>query len=259
MPISASFFLEMKKQKRVFSSLTAYSFPFAELIDSCGVPLVLVGDSFGMVELGETTTLPVTLENIITAGKAVKRACKQAFVAIDMPFLSVGIDVSSDMHAIKKVLQETEADGVKIEGSSPAVLATINRASSLGIPVIGHIGLTPQHIKQLGEYRVVGKSEKEADTLLQQALLVEKAGVFAVVLELISPPVAERITKVLSIPTIGIGSGSNCDGQILVLHDLLGLSPTVPRHAKPYINLRNLVIWAVGQYKDDVERGKFPL
>lgn len=256
--ITINDFKKFKQQKQPFVALTAYNYPIAKLIDACAIPLILVGDSLGMVEQGYSSTIPVTLEEMIMAGKAVTNACKQSLVIVDMPFLSTGLNLEHDVKKIKQIMQQTNAQGVKIEGAHSTILTTIKKVTSLGILVLGHIGLTPQHINTLGNYSLQGTTKKQAAFLLQQAKDLEQAGVFALVLELVEPFLAKKITQTLQIPTIGIGSGPYTNGQILVINDLLGLGDFCPKHAKKYLDLNQLITQAVQMFKKDVECKKFP-
>ena len=224
MPITPAQLLYWKRQNRPLVALTAWDTAIASVLDEAGVEIILVGDSLGMVALGYETTLPVTLDMMIHHAAAVKRGVKRALVICDLPFLSYQESPSQAIHAAGRVLKETGAQAVKLEGGHPRMVETVSRLTEIGIPVMGHVGLTPQSVHQLG-YRQQGQDPITADTIHKQAIALEKAGVFAVVLEHIPATLAREITEALTIPTIGIGAGSGCDGQVLVTADLLGLTP----------------------------------
>lgn len=238
------------------ATITAYDYPTAQLVDSAGIPLILVGDSLGQVLLGYDTTVRVSMEEMLHHTKAVVRGCKVALVVADMPFLSYTTPDEA-VHNAGRFLREAGAQAVKIEGGvrSARVIESLVRA---GIPVMGHIGLTPQAINTLGRVRVQGKSREQARSLLADALAVQEAGAFAVVLELVPGQLAEAITERLRIPTIGIGAGAGCSGQIQVITDVLGLGEWAPRHARKYADLHATIGAALGRYRADVEAGEFP-
>jgi len=239
-------------------AVTAYDFLFGRLADTAGCHIVLVGDSLGMTVLGYTTTLPVTLEESLHHTKAVVRGVSRAMVVGDMPFLTYDITQEEALRNAGRYLQEAGADAVKLEGGR-AMADTIRRLVSAGIPVMGHIGLLPQNVLAEGGYRIHGKTEEEAKELEDDALAVQEAGAFAVVLEGLPAALAERITGSLTIPTIGIGAGAGCSGQIQVIHDILGLfDDFIPRHTKRYAELSTVVRQALGAYCDEVKRGVFP-
>lgn len=248
---------QWKKQKRPLVALTAWDYAIAKILDEAETDIILVGDSLAMVALGHSTTLPLTLEEIIHHTKAVCRGVKKALTVCDMPFLSYQSSITQAIESAGKVLKETEVSGVKIEGGSPKIIETVASLTDVGIPVMAHIGLTPQSVKILG-YRQQGKTEKEQQILLNQAVALENAGAFAIVLEHIPTELAQKITDKLSIPTIGIGAGINCDGQVLVTADLLGISDKSPPFAKSYVNLSNIIVEAVNNFSKDVKYGKFP-
>ncbi len=256
MPITPAQLLDWKRQNRPLVALTAWDTAIASVLDEAGVEIILVGDSLGMVALGYETTLPVTLDMMIHHAAAVKRGVKRALVICDLPFLSYQESPSQAIHAAGRVLKETGAQAVKLEGGHPRMVETVSRLTEIGIPVMGHVGLTPQSVHQLG-YRQQGQDPITADTIHKQAIALEKAGVFAVVLEHIPATLAREITEALTIPTIGIGAGSGCDGQVLVTADLLGLTPKQPPFAPAYINLRQMISDTVQQYSEDVRLGKF--
>ena len=236
--------------------LTAYDFPTAQLVDEAGIPAILVGDSLGQVLLGYDTTVQVTMEEMLHHTKAVVRGTRRAMVVGDMPFLSYATVEDALVNA-GRFLRDAGAQAVKVEGGVRAarVIETLVRA---GIPVMGHIGLTPQAINALGKVRVQGRSREQARALIHDALAVQEAGAFAVVVELVPEQLAAAITARLRIPTIGIGAGIGCAGQIQVITDVLGLGSFVPRHARPYADLRGTILAAATAYRIDVEAGAFP-
>ena len=238
--------------------LTAYDTSTAKVVDRSGVQLILVGDSLAMTMLGYSSTLPVTMEEMLHHTAAVVRGVSDALVVADMPFMSYQVSIESAILNAGRFLKEAGADAVKIEGGAiraPLVKVLVQN----GIPVLGHIGLTPQSIRQMGGYRVQGKQSKEAAILLEDARALAEAGVFAIVLECIPAGLASGITESVTVPTIGIGAGPACDGQILVSHDLLGLyDGHVPRFVKRYANLGEAMGKAFESYKRDVEEGQFP-
>ncbi len=251
--------LQAKKQSgQKISMLTAYDATMARLLDLAGIDVLLVGDSLGTVIFGYETTLPVTLDMIIHHTKAVANGAKHALIVADMPFLTYQASIPDAVRNAGRILQEGGAAAVKLEGGLP-VAETVERLVSIGIPVMGHLGLTPQAVHRLGGFRAVGKTRDEADLLVEDAHALERAGAFAVVLESVPEDVAERITSELKIPTIGIGAGVYCDGQVLVSYDALGLFDTfVPRFVKQYAKLGELVIAAAEEYISDVEAARFP-
>jgi 3-methyl-2-oxobutanoate hydroxymethyltransferase len=244
----------MKAAGRKITMLTAYDFASAQLVDAAGIEGILVGDTLSMVVQGHANTLPVTLDEMIYHAEMVGRAVRHALLVVDMPFPSFHLGVHRAIESAARILKETRGQAVKLEcGAEQAEV--IAGLVSAGIPVMAHCGLRPQSIHKMGGYRV----ERDAARLLADALAVQQAGSFAIVLECIPAEVAARITAELTIPTIGIGAGGGCDGQILVYHDLLGLAPgRVPRHAKSYAKLHSLVVDAVTRYRDDVRQGSFP-
>jgi len=249
---------EMKARGEKIPMLTAYDFATARLVDEAGMPLVLVGDSLGMVVLGYESTIPVTMEEMIHHTKAVVRGTKQALVIGDMPFMSYHISTAEALRNAARFIQEGGAQAVKLEGGH-TVAEPVKRMVECGIPVMGHIGLTPQSIHQLGGFKAQGKTPEAAQRLLQDALALEAAGAFAIVLESVPYALARIITKKLAVPTIGIGAGPHCDGQVQVLSDLLGLyTEFVPRHAKQYAKLSQVIKEAVSQYLKEVKAGSFP-
>jgi len=247
---------QWKQQGKRIVALTAWDYAIAQILDRAGVDVILVGDSLAMVALGYDTTLPLTLEETLHHAKAVCRGVKDALVVVDLPFLTYQESPQQALHSAGRVLKETGAGGVKIEGGYPEMAQTVVRLVRAGIPVMGHVGLTPQSVRQVG-YRQQGKTEADRDRILSEAIALECAGAFAIVLEHIPADFAATITSNLSIPTIGIGAGSHCDGQILVTHDLLGLSDKQPPFAKVYANLRQTITQAVDEYSREVRDRSF--
>jgi 3-methyl-2-oxobutanoate hydroxymethyltransferase len=238
--------------------LTAYDYPTARLMDEAGVDVVLVGDSVGMVMLGYDSTLPLTLDEALHHTKAVRRGVQRALVVADMPYGSYHGDLSEALRNAVRFVKEAGAEAIKIEGGERR-LELISRLTDAEIPVMGHIGLTPQSVNALGGYRVQGKTAATAEQLIRDARAVEAAGAFSIVLEAMPRELAAEITKTLRIPTIGIGAGPDCDGQVLVLHDMLGLTfQEPPKFARGYANLGETISQAVRQYCDDVQSGNFP-
>jgi len=249
---------EMKAKQEKIVMLTAYDYSTAKLVDEAGIPLILVGDSLGMVMLGYESTIPVTMDEMIHHTKAVVRGTKQALVIGDMPFMTYHTNISDALRNAARFIQEGGARAVKLEGGVN-VAETVKRIVECGIPVMGHIGLTPQSIHQLGGHKVQGKTPEAAERLLKDARALEQAGAFAVVLELVPAPLSRLITQKLSIPTIGIGAGPDCDGQVQVISDLLGLfSDFVPKHAKQYAKLAGTIRAALADYIAEVKAGSFP-
>lgn len=257
MAVTTQQLIQWKQQGRPIVTLTAWDYSIAQLLDAAGVDIVLVGDSLGMVTLGHSTTLPVTLEEMLHHTKAVRRGVKQALVVCDLPFLSYQESPQQAMHSAGRVLKETGAQAVKLEGGHPTMIDTVARLTAVGIPVMGHVGLTPQSVHQLG-YRQQGKTADAAERILQEAIALAEAGVFAIVLEHIPDNLALQITQKLPIPTIGIGAGPHCDGQVLVTTDLLGLSERLPPFAKSYVNLRQVITQAIQEFSEEVRERKFP-
>jgi 3-methyl-2-oxobutanoate hydroxymethyltransferase len=249
---------EMKQRGEKIPMLTAYDYATAKLIDEAGMPLILVGDSLGMVVLGYESTIPVTMADMLHHTKAVVRGTKRALVIGDMPFMTYHASTSDALYNAGRFIQEGGAQAVKLEGGE-RVAEVVHRVVECGIPVMGHIGLTPQSIHQLGGYKAQGKTPEAASRLLKDARALEEAGAFAIVLETIPAPLARIITQKVSVPTIGIGAGPWCDGQVQVIGDLLGLfTDFVPRHAKQYAKLFNTIKGAVTDYMTEVKAGTFP-
>ena len=257
-PMRVTHLREMKQRGEPIAMLTAYDAAMARLFDAAGVDVLLVGDSVGMVALGYTSTVPVTLDMMVHHTQAVVRGTTRALVVADMPFLSAQVSVSSAVANAGRLIQDGGAAAVKIEGGRP-VLDVVRRLVDVGIPVMGHLGLLPQSVNQVGGYRRQAVEPADADRLLQDATALEDAGAFAVVLESIPAEVAAAATRLLSIPTIGIGAGAACDGQVLVAHDLLGLGTgPVPPFARTYARLGQTIVDAARAYIDDVRKGRFP-
>ena len=247
-------FTALKQSGRKISMLTAYDYPTARLLDSTGIEAILVGDSLSMVVQGHSSTLPVTLDEMIYHAELVGRAVRHALVIVDMPFPSFHLGAHKAIESAGRILKETQCQAVKLEGGAEQA-EVIAALVSAGIPVMGHVGLRPQSVHQLGGYRV----QREKEQLLCDAKAVEQAGAFSVVLECIPAEAAAQLTQSVGIPTIGIGAGPDCDGQVLVVNDLLGLTPgRVPRHVKAYADLNSLIAQAVTQYRDEVRKGTFP-
>jgi len=249
---------EMKEKGEKITVLTCYDYSTAKVLDQSGIDVLLVGDSLGMVLLGYESTIPVTMDDILIHTRAVSRGTRSALVIADMPFMSYQISVSESVRNAGRFLQEAGANAVKLEGGRE-ISKTVEAINAAGIPVMGHLGLTPQSINKLGGFRVQGKDEAAARIILNNALALQDAGAFAIVLECVPAPLAKMVTERLDIPTIGIGAGVDCDGQVLVLHDLLGLySDITPKFAKQYAALHLTINEAVTKYKAEVKEGQFP-
>ncbi|WP_314940041.1 3-methyl-2-oxobutanoate hydroxymethyltransferase [Porphyromonas endodontalis] len=249
---------EMKERGEKIAMLTAYDYTMATLVDSAGMDVILVGDSASNIMAGNTTTLPITLDQMIYHGKSVMKAVKRALVVVDLPFGSYQGNPMQALDSAIKVMKITHADAIKVEGGSE-ISESIQRILSAGIPVMGHLGLTPQSINKFGSYNVRAREEAEAKKLIADAHLLEELGCFAIVLEKIPAALAERVASELSIPIIGIGAGGNVDGQVLVLHDMLGLNEGFrPRFLRLYAEMGQAVRTSVGQYITDVKTRDFP-
>ena len=249
---------KMKHDGEKIAMLTAYDFTMAKIVDGAGIDLILVGDSAANVMAGHTTTLPITLDEIIYHASSVVRGVERAFVVVDMPFGTCSGDEKTALDAAIRIMKETGADGVKIEGGEE-MLPCIKKVLAAGIPVMGHLGLTPQSIHQLGGYGLRAKEEAEAAKLLHDAQLLSEAGCFGLVMEKIPATLAERVTKSVAIPTIGIGAGAGCDGQVLVVHDMLGMNKGFkPKFLRQYADLHTIMTEAIGRYVGDVKEGSFP-
>ena len=251
-------FLEMKQNKEKISMLTAYDYTLAKIVDSGGVDVILVGDSASNVMAGHETTLPITLDQMIYHTASVVRAVDRALIVADMPFGSYQGNSKEALNSAIKIMKESGAHSVKLEGGKE-IIESIERILTAGIPVMGHLGLTPQSIYKFGTYTVRAKEEAEAKKLIEDALLLEEAGCFALVLEKIPSKLASEVAKKLTIPVIGIGAGNEVDGQVLVLHDMIGMTHEFsPRFLRRYLNLYQDIQSAVGQYVSDVKSKDFP-
>jgi len=252
--------VKKKENKERIVALTAYDFPTAKIVDQAGVDIILVGDSLGMVVMGYKDTIPVTMDDMIHHTKAVARGVQRALIVGDMPYMSFQVSVAKSVENASRFIKEAGARAVKIEGASPFRLETIKALKEAEIPVMGHVGLTPQSINQIGSFKVQGKNKAEAQKIIELAKKLEEAGVFSVILECIPLELAEEITHRLKIPTIGIGAGPFCDGQILVFHDLLGYSNGyLPKYVKKYVDVNQLLINGISQYVKEVKNEQFPL
>lgn len=250
--------IEMKQKGQKIRMLTAYDVLMARLLDQVGVDMILVGDSLGNMFAGYDNTIPVTMDQMVYHTQAVCRGVSRALVVADMPFMSYHVSVEEAKRNAGRLIQEGGAHAVKMEWVSGAE-AAIEAVISIGIPVMGHVGLTPQSVYQLGGYKVQGRSEEAVELLLSQAKALEKAGCFAVLLELVPAEVAQKVTALLSVPTIGIGAGVGCDGQVLVTQDVLGMTDAkLPKFVKPYASLHTEMTDALEQYLSDVSAGVFP-
>jgi 3-methyl-2-oxobutanoate hydroxymethyltransferase len=251
-------FLKKKKDGNKITMLTAYDYPFAHIVDEAGIDVILVGDSLGMVVQGLDNTLPVSMDEMIYHTKMVSRAVKNAMVIGDMPFMSYHTGIDDAVRNAGRFLKEAGASAVKIEGGAE-IAEHISAMTRSDIPVMAHIGLTPQSIHRMGGYKVQGKTEESAKRLIEEAHKVEDAGAFSLLLEAIPMDLAQTISRELSIPTIGIGAGPHCDGQVLVLHDVIGLFDRfVPKFIKQYANLKETALNAIKEYREDIEKGTFP-
>lgn len=256
--ITINDFLKKKTAGQKITMVTAYDYPFGLIADEAGVDAILIGDSLGMVIQGHENTLPVTMDEMIYHTKIVSSAVKNALVIGDMPFMSYQININEALKNAGRFLKEGGASAVKIEGGAE-VKDQISAMTRAGIPVMAHIGLTPQTIHRMGGFKVQGKTEEAADRLLEEARIIQDAGAFAILMEAIPYGLAGRITEELSIPTIGIGAGPRCNGQVLVIHDILGLFERfVPKFVKRYANLKEDSLNAIKTYKHEVENGIFP-
>ena len=249
---------KMKSEGKKITALTAYDYPFARLLDEAGIDIILVGDSLGTTVLGNENTLPVTLEDMIYHTKAVKRGVKWAFLAADMPFMSYQVSIDDALKNAGRLIKEGGAEAVKLEGGI-AMQEIVSAIAEVGIPVMGHIGLTPQSIHKFGGYKVQGRKSIEAREIIEDAKALEDAGVFSIVLEGMPLELAKEITQKVKIPTIGIGAGQFCDGQVMVIHDLLGLAGEFkPKFVKRYAEGGEIIKNAVKEYIKDVTDGNFP-
>ena len=248
----------MKQRQEKIVMLTAYDYPSAQSVESAGVNIILVGDSLGQVVLGYESTIPVTMNMMLHHTKAVVRGTEKALIVGDLPFLTYNLDQRQALENAGRFLQEAGAQAVKLEGGVE-IAATVRHLTRNGIPVMGHIGLTPQSVHQLGGYRVQGRSSRAAERLLGDAQALEEAGAFAIVLEVVPSLLAELITQRASIPTIGIGAGPDCDGQVQVFHDMLGWNTDfTPKHAKRYVEIAEITHGAISSFISEVQSGAFP-
>jgi 3-methyl-2-oxobutanoate hydroxymethyltransferase len=258
-PITVRDFAERKRKGEKLVVMTAYDALFGRLVDESGVDAILVGDSVGTAVMGYSSTLPVTLNDMIYHAAAVRRGVKRALIIIDMPFLSYQASIESAVLNCGRAIQETGVGAVKVEGGSPEMLDTVHALVRTGIPVMAHIGFTPQSVNTIGGARVQGREEEGADRLIGEAKGLEEAGAFSIVLELVPAAVSARITASVGIPTIGIGAGAQCDGQVLVLPDVLGLNDTFqPKFLKRYAEMAEDVRNALGHWASDVRSGAYP-
>ncbi len=248
----------MKERGEKITMLTAYDYPMARAVDEAGIDVILVGDSVGMVVLGHPTTLPVTMDDMVHHSKAVVRGVARAQVVVDLPFMSYQVGREDALRNAGRLVKEGGAEAVKMEGGQE-VLESVEALVAAGIPVMGHLGLTPQAYHRMGGYRIQARNAEGADRLLKDAAALERAGIFALVLEGIPAGVARRVTETLAVPTIGIGAGPFCDGQVLVTHDMLGLQEDLsPKFVKRYAQGRQLFVEAMRRYGDEVRAGAFP-
>ncbi len=248
----------MKRQQEKITVLTAYDYPFARLIDTAGIDMILVGDSVGSVFSGYDNTLPVSLDEMIYHTKAVVRGSEQALIITDMPFMSYQVDITEARRNAGKLIKEAGAHAVKLEGGEH-MAETIRAIVDIDIPVMGHIGLTPQSIHRMGGFKVQGRQEEQARKILADAIAVEQAGAFALVLEGIPRDLAKEVTASVEIPTIGIGAGADCDGQVLVIHDILGLCDKYsPKFVKQFADISETISQGIGDYISEVKSGEFP-
>ncbi len=251
-------FQKMKDEGEKITMISAYTFPIAKILDEIGIDSILIGDSLGMTVLGYENTLEVTVDDMIRHCQAVSRGARRSLLVGDMPFLSFGTGVEETIFNAGRLVKEGKCQAVKLEGGRERI-DEIKAIEAIGIPVLGHIGLTPTYVNMFGGFKVQGKEESAAKRLIEDAKLLENAGIFGVVLESIPWKLAKEITESISIPTIGIGAGEYCDGQVLVIDDLIGLSPTIkPKFVKKYADTQEIIRKAVLQYKDEVKDVKFP-
>ena len=249
---------EMKDNKEKISMLTSYDFTLAGIVDKSGIDVILVGDSASNIMAGHETTLPITLDQMIYHASSVIRAVERALVVVDLPFGTYQSDSQAALESAIRIMKESGSHAVKLEGGKE-IKDSIKRIIKAGIPVMGHLGLTPQSIYKFGTYTVRAKEDKEANQLIEDAYLLEKIGCFAIVLEKVPSKLAERVAKEVNIPIIGIGAGGNVDGQVLVLHDLIGMTKEFnPRFLRRYMNLHDEIVNAISNFSDDIKSGDFP-
>ncbi len=248
---------EMKLAGNQITCITAYDYQMALLVEEASIEVILVGDSLGNTVLGYDSTIPVTIQDMIHHTKAVARASKSSLIVADMPFLTYNVTIEESLRNAGRLIQEGGAQAVKLEGGKP-VANVIRKLTELGIPVMGHLGLTPQSVHQMGGYMVQARTFDQAKNLIEDAQILQESGAFAVVLEAVPSELAKLVTERLSIPTIGIGAGNYCDGQIQVINDILGFSSHSPRHSKQYADINAVVLNALNGYAQEVRDGKFP-
>lgn len=252
-------FLEMKRREQPIVAMTAYDVQFARLLEEGGVDLILVGDSLGQVVLGHDSTIPVTVDDMIHHARAVTRGAGSTFVVVDMPFLSYQVSTEEALRNAGRILKKAGVQAVKLEGGDARTCETVRALVTAGIPVMGHLGLTPQSVHALGGYRVQGRTDEDAARLRREARALEEAGVFGIVLELLPADLAEEISTSLTVPTIGIGAGPGCDGQVLVVYDALGFNPDfTPRFLKRFAELHEAALDGVRRYAEEVRGGSYP-
>ncbi|MEW9698953.1 3-methyl-2-oxobutanoate hydroxymethyltransferase [Paenibacillus sp. SI8] len=258
-PLTTAKMRKMKQDSVPITMVTAYDYPSAKLSEEAEVDVILVGDSLGNVVLGYDSTLPVTLDDMVYHTRAVNRGAGSTFIVADMPFLTYHGSLDTTMQGVARLMQEGGAKAVKLEGGAE-IAATVEAITKAGVPVVGHLGLTPQSVHQLGGFRVQGRSSEQAEKLMRDAKAIEQAGAFAIVLELVTEELAAWVTKELSIPTIGIGSGVHCDGQVLVFHDLLqyGSSNVTNKFVKTYANIGETIRAGISDYVKEVKSRSFP-
>ncbi len=250
-------FLEAKKENRKITMISTYEYWSAKICEEAGVDCILVGDSLGMVIQGLETTLPVTLDQMIYHAKAVRKGAPETFIIVDMPFMSYQISPEDALKNAGRIMKETGANAVKIEGGEE-VIPIIQKLISSGIPVMGHLGLTPQSVHALGGYKVQGKTQQQQKKIINDSKALEQAGVFSIVLEAVPSNLAKEITEFVEIPTIGIGAGRYTDGQVLVFHDMMGFFDRSPKFVKRYVEGKDLFTQALKQFSQEVQEGKFP-
>ncbi len=250
-------FLKAKEEKRKITMISTYEYWSAKICEEAGIDCILVGDSVGMVDAGLKTTLPVTVDEIIYHGRAVRRGAPNTFIVVDMPFMSYQVSPEEALKNAGKIMKESCCNAVKVEGGEE-IAKTIEKLVSAGIPVMGHVGLTPQSVHALGGYKVQGKTEEDRKRIIKDAKILEQAGAFAVVLEAVPSDLAEEITEFLDIPTIGIGAGNKTDGQVLVFHDMMGFFDKSPKFVKRYVEGKKLFMEALKQFSNEVKEGIFP-
>lgn len=251
-------FLNMKAAGEKISMVTAYDYPTAAICEKAGMDLLLVGDSLGMVVLGYESTIPVTMEDMIHHTKAVKRGAPNTFIVTDMPFMTYHGSIDDTLKNARRLLQESGAAAVKLEGGKQ-IIQTVETLTNAGVPVMGHLGLTPQMVGVMGGYNVQAKEEAEAEALIEESIALEKAGAFAIVLECVPQQLAQIVTNKVNIPVIGIGAGQHTDGQVLVYHDMIGYGfHHIPKFVKSYGNVKDVMIEGLKKYKEEVQQMKFP-